>query len=123
MSDEHFPAHPPFVTGLRGRCPRCASASMFDGFLEIHETCPSCGLDYEFVDSADAPAVFASFIVGFIVVGLALAVEVAYRPPIWLHMVLWLPLVVILGLGCLRPLKGIFIALQYHHKARQGELG
>ena len=61
-------------------------------------------------------------IVGFIVVGLALFVEVAYEPPIWLHLLLWIPLTLVLALGSLRPLKGILIGLQYRNRAEQGRL-
>ena len=94
---------------------------MFDGVLNIKESCPACGLDYDFVDSADGPAVFATFFVGVVVAGLALVVEFSYEPPVWLHVVLWPPLIVLLSLGTLRPLKGLLIALQYAHKAREGE--
>jgi len=57
------------------------------------------------------------FIVGPIVTALALWTEVRFEPPIWVHMVLWLP--VILGgcLGLLRPLKALMVALQYKHRA------
>lgn len=79
-------------------------------------------MSFDFVDSADGPAVFVIFIVGFVVVGLALIVELAYMPPIWLHMLLWVPLVIVLALGFLRPLKGLMIALQYVNNAREGEI-
>ena len=95
---------------------------MFKGYLTLADKCPSCGLSYDFADSADGPAVFVSFFVGLIVVGLALAVELNYQPPIWLHMLLWLPLIIVLGLALLRPVKGLLIAAQYVHKAREGEL-
>jgi uncharacterized protein (DUF983 family) len=36
------------------------------------------------------------------------------------HAVLWGPLILITGLAPLRPLKGLMIALQYHHKAGEG---
>jgi uncharacterized protein (DUF983 family) len=49
-------------------------------------------------------------IVGFIVVFAALFTEIAYRPPIWLHLVLWLPLAAILSLALLRPAKGLMLA-------------
>ena len=84
--------------------------------------CSACGLDFAFADSADGPAVFVILIVGFIIAGAALLAEVAYSPPIWVHFVLWVPLVLILCLGMLRPLKGVLIALQYHHKAEEGRI-
>jgi len=56
------------------------------------------------------------------VCGAALFVEMRYAPPIWVHALLWLPLVLILTIGPLRPLKGLLIALQFHHKAAEGRL-
>lgn len=112
----------PFSAGLRGRCPRCGEGRLFRGFLQLAPACSACGLDFRFADSADGPAVFIILIVGFVVAGAALLTEVAYSPPIWVHLVLWLPLVLILCLGLLRPLKGVLVALQYHHRAEEGRL-
>jgi uncharacterized protein (DUF983 family) len=47
---------------------------------------------------------------------------VLYQPPYWLHALLWLPLILIVTLAPLRLLKGLLIALQYHHKAAEGRL-
>ncbi|MQT13904.1 DUF983 domain-containing protein [Segnochrobactrum spirostomi] len=112
----------PMATGLACRCPRCGGGPLFKGFLETAPGCRACGLDYAFIDAGDGPAVFVIMIVGFIVVGLALVTEIAFQPPIWVHMVLWLPLTLILSLGLLRPFKGVLIAMQYHHKAAEGQL-
>jgi len=112
----------PILTGLAGRCPRCGKGKLFRGFLQLRPRCDSCGLDYGFADPGDGPAVFAIFIGGFIVVAAALIVELAYQPPFWLHAVLWAPLILIVTLGPLRLLKGLLIALQYHHKAAEGRL-
>jgi uncharacterized protein (DUF983 family) len=60
------------------------------------------------------------FLSGFIVAGSALAVEILYAPPYWVHAVLWLPLILITTLLPLRPVKGLLIALQYHHRAAEG---
>ena len=59
---------------------------------------------------------------GLIVVFSALMVEILYQPPYWLHALLWLPLILITTLGPLRPIKGVLIALQYHHQAEEGRL-
>ncbi len=117
-----YPPQQPVPTGLRGRCPRCGEGRLFDGFLKLPPRCSACGLDFGFADSADGPAVFAILIVGFIVAGAALLTEVAYGPPIWLHFVLWLPLALVLCLGAMRLLKGVLIALQFHHNAKEGRL-
>ncbi|HEX2257365.1 MAG TPA: DUF983 domain-containing protein [Afifellaceae bacterium] len=112
----------PIPTGLRGRCPRCGDGRLFTGFLRIRESCPACGLDFAFADSADGPAVFVILIVGFLVAGAALVTEIAWQPAMWLHAVLWGPLVVGLSLALLRPLKGLAVALQYVIRAREGQL-
>ena len=56
-------------------------------------------------------------------VGAALIVEALYHPPYWVHAVLWLPLILVVTLGPLRPMKGLMIALQYHHKAAEQKFG
>jgi uncharacterized protein (DUF983 family) len=112
----------PFSAGMRGRCPRCGEGRLFSGFLTLQPRCAACGLDFSFADAGDGPAQFVILIVGFIVAGGALVVEVAYSPPLWLHFVLWGPLVLILCLGMLRPLKGVLVALQYHHRAEEGRI-
>ncbi len=112
----------PIVAGLTGRCPRCGKGKLFTGFLGLKPACEACGLDYAFVDAGDGPAVFVIMFSGFIVVGGALAVEMLYAPPFWVHAVLWVPLVFLTAVVPLRPIKGILIALQYHHRAAEGRL-
>ena len=112
----------PISRGLRGRCPRCGEGSLFRGFLTLRPRCESCGLDLSFADAGDGPAVFVILLGGFLVVFAALITEVLYRPPFWLHAVLWLPLILIVTLVPLRLIKGLLIDLQYHHKAQEGRL-
>jgi uncharacterized protein (DUF983 family) len=112
----------PFSTGFRGRCPRCGEGQLFEGFLTPKPKCSACGLDYSFADSGDGPAVFVILFAGFIICAMALIVEVKYSPPFWLHALIFGPLVLIVCLGLLRPLKGLMIALQYRHNAREGRL-
>jgi len=108
------------VAGLTGCCPRCREGHLFSGFLTVGKGCERCGLDYSFADAGDGPAIFVILISGFIVVGAALIVEVAYQPPFWLHALLWGPLILVVTLLPLRLLKGLLIVLQYHHSAAEG---
>jgi uncharacterized protein (DUF983 family) len=112
----------PIGRGLRGRCPRCGEGRLFQGFLSLQSACEHCGLDYSFADAGDGPAVFVILIGGFIVVFAALITEIVYQPPYWMHAALWLPLILIVTLAPLRLIKGLLIALQYHHKAAEGRL-
>ena len=122
MTDAQQPSLSPIRTGLACRCPRCGKGRLFQGFLDLRPRCEHCGLDYGFADAGDGPAVFVILIGGFIVVFAALITEIVYQPPYWVHAALWLPLILILTLGPLRPIKGLMIALQYHHKAQEGRL-
>jgi uncharacterized protein (DUF983 family) len=95
---------------------------VFKGYLTIQPRCEVCGLDLAFADTGDGPAFFVMSIVGIVVVALALWVEFAYAPPIWLHLVMWSALSIILSLALVRPLKGILVASQYHNKAEEGRI-
>lgn len=112
----------PFLAGLRGRCPRCGEGELFVGFLKFADSCAVCGLDYSGEDAGDGPAVFIMFAVGFIVVPMALVAEVVFRPPLWLHFMLWLPLTAGLSLALMRPFRAIMFALQHQHSAAQGQI-
>lgn len=81
--------------------------------------CGACGLDLGGQDGGDGPVAFIVLIVGFVVLGAALVVEVRQGWPVWLHMLVWLPLAAGLCLALMRPLKGILIALQYRHRGHE----
>src|SRR3712207_9324691 len=53
----------------------------------------------------DALPIFGMSIVGVVGAFAALFFEVAVRPPIWVHLVLWFPLAIVLCLLLLRPIK------------------
>jgi uncharacterized protein (DUF983 family) len=109
----------PIVTGLTGRCPRCGRGRLFRGFLAVSPRCEACGLDLAGQDSGDGPVAFIILIVGFIVLGAALVAEVRYGWPVWLHLLVWLPLAMVLCLALMRPLKGLLIALQYRFRRHE----
>jgi uncharacterized protein (DUF983 family) len=108
--------------GITGHCPACGRGKLFAGYLKPARRCEVCGLDYNFADSGDGPAVFVILFTGFIVCGAALIVEVLYAPPYWVHALLWGSLAIILPLVLLRSFKGTLIALQFKHKAQEGKL-
>jgi len=84
--------------------------------LDVRQACEACGLDLSAQDAGDGPAVFVILFLGALVVGLAALVEIKFSPPIWLHLLLWGPLIVIGAIAMLRPLKAGLIALQYRHR-------
>jgi uncharacterized protein (DUF983 family) len=109
----------PFLAGVLGRCPNCGQAPLYSGFLTLPSACSACGYPLAKADSGDGPAVFVIIVVGFLIVFSALFTEIAYHPPVWVHLVVWLPLGAGLCLGLLRPMKGLMIAAQVRNKASQ----
>jgi len=122
MTDVASNTYLPIARGLRCRCPRCGEGKLFSGLATLRPKCENCGLDYDFADAGDGPAVFVILIGGALLVFAALLTEVLYQPPYWLHAALWLPTILIVTLLPLRLIKGVLIALQYHHKAAPGRL-
>lgn len=107
------------VAGALGRCPNCGEGRLFEGFLTVSQKCEACGYDLAKADSGDGPAVFVILIAGFIVAFAALITEIAAHPPIWVHLVLWLPATLVLCLVLLRPMKGVMLAAQFMNKASE----
>jgi uncharacterized protein (DUF983 family) len=109
----------PLLAGLAGRCPNCGEGALFRGFLTVADRCAACGYDFSRADSGDGPAVFVMLIGGFIVAFAALFTEIAYRPPIWVHLAVFLPMTVVVCMGLLRPMKGVLLAAQFANRAAE----
>jgi uncharacterized protein (DUF983 family) len=105
-----------------GQCPRCGQGALFAGYLDVARSCRNCALDYSNFDPGDGPAVFVILIVGFLVAGGALIVEVAFQPPYWVHAAIWLPVIFILAFGFLRLIKSTLLVLQYKHRSGEARL-
>ena len=116
ISTREFPAVSALRAALGCRCPRCGKGRLFAGLLSVRQACEICGLDLSAQDAGDGPAVFAILFLGIIVVGLAALVEINFSPPIWVHLLLWAPLILGGAVAMLRPLKAGLIALQYRHR-------
>lgn len=99
--------------GFRMRCPHCGSGRLFGRFLKVADRCPVCGEELFHHRADDFPAYIVIVIVGHLVVPSILAVEVAYRPPLWLHFAIWVPLIIISALALLQPVKGAIVGLQW----------
>lgn len=106
--------------GLRCRCPRCGEGRLFNGFLTLRPRCEACGLDYGFADPADGPAFFIMMTMAFPVTAFGIWLELAFDPPLWIHAVVTLPLLLLACVPIIRPLKGLFVASQYINKAGEG---
>jgi uncharacterized protein (DUF983 family) len=109
----------PLLSGAAGRCPNCGEGHLFEGFLKVAPACEACGYDLAKADSGDGPAVFVILIAGFIVAFGALFTEVAFNPPVWVTLIIWLPATLVISLVLLRPMKGLMLAAQFMNKASE----
>lgn len=116
--DESFPRTLGYA--LRNLCPRCREGKIFAEWSDLspRESCPVCGLNLREHDNGDGPAVFLIFILGFLLVPVALLSDALFEIPLWVHGILWTLIALVLCLAMLRPLKSYIIALQYKHLPR-----
>lgn len=115
-------SHPPQANDLSiprlafaSACPRCGRGALYRSrlSLEVAESCSSCGLSFAPGENADGPAVLVIFLLGCLLVPLALLTEKLFAPPLWVHAVVWGGVAMVLALWALRPLKAALIAFQY----------
>lgn len=115
------PTIDPFTAGLRCVCPRCGNGRLFDGFLTLVSNCATCGLPLARFDSGDGPAVFLIFILGSLVIPLALWVSSGVSWPLWVHGLVWGIVTMGLTVGMLRPAKALVVALEFRHRRHEYE--
>jgi uncharacterized protein (DUF983 family) len=113
MSHQSFLSRWEFVRGLLGRCPACGRGRLFRRFLKVNESCPDCGEELHHHRADDFPAYLVIVIVGHLIVPAALHIEMEFAPSYWIHLALWLPLILGLSLGLLQPIKGAVVATQW----------
>ncbi len=102
-------------------CPRCGAKGLFAGLTKFAPACPACGLDYSSFNVGDGPAAFLTFLVGGLITGLAIWLELAWHPPFWVHAVLWLPLTTLAVIWGLRAGKAALLAAEYQRQAGEGQ--
>jgi uncharacterized protein (DUF983 family) len=116
MSDpSHYPS--PWVTGFRGRCPRCGEGRLYSGFLKVAERCPVCDLDLSKEDAGDGAVPFLILLIGGIGVGFGMIFLLGFDWPIWAVLAVTVPLITVLTLVSIPKAKGLLIALQFVNRA------
>ncbi|MBN9252581.1 MAG: DUF983 domain-containing protein, partial [Mesorhizobium sp.] len=63
--------------------------------------------------SDDLPAYLVIVVVGHVVLGGFMAIEMTSTWSMWQHLAVWVPLTLIMALGLLQPIKGAVIGLQW----------
>ena len=105
---------------LFGLCSECGAKTMFAGTARFAERCSNCGLDYSSFNVGDGPAALLTMVIGALVIVLALMVDSIFRPPFWVHLVIWVPFTVAVTVASLRVAKGALLALEHRNRAGEG---
>lgn len=101
------------LRGATNRCMNCGKSTLFERFLKNKHACTECGEEFHHHRADDAPPYFTITIVGHIIIPALLVVEMLWLPPLWLHMVIWIPLTLLLSICLMQPVKGALIGLQW----------
>ena len=99
--------------GFTMKCPNCGQGHLFGRFLKVVDSCEVCGEDYTPQRADDLPAYLVIAVVGHLVVPALLAVEMAYSPPVWLQLLIWVPVTGLAAFFLLQPVKGTIVGLQW----------
>jgi uncharacterized protein (DUF983 family) len=108
--------------GLRGLCPRCGKPTLFAKATKFADRCSACGLDFTQFNVGDGPAAFLTLILGTIVVIGAIMLELTLHPPLWLHMLIWIPVTLAGVIWSLRLAKGALMSAEFRNAAREGRI-
>jgi uncharacterized protein (DUF983 family) len=107
---------PALLRGWRCRCPNCGGGPMMAGYLKVRRNCAACGEALYHHRADDLPAWATILIIGHLLVSGLLAVETAFRPPIWVHWAIWPALTLGLTIWLLPHIKGVVIAFQWANR-------
>ena len=107
---------------LKGLCPRCGRPLLFAGWVRFADRCSGCGLDFSRFNVGDGPAAFLTLILGALVVAGAITLELTLHPPLWLHMLIWIPVTAAGVIWSLRVAKAALLAAEYRNAAREGRI-
>ena len=103
---------------LHGLCPRCGAQTVFDGPVDFHPKCSACAFDLSRGEASGRFAAIITLLCAALLSGLALAIDEIAHPPLWLQLLIWVPLTVASVIFGVRFSKAALLALRYA-KAQQ----
>jgi len=103
--------------GIACRCPNCGEGKLFRGYLKVNDTCPVCGEELFHHRADDLPPYISIVIVGHVLVGVLLHMEMTYKDisPLW-YLATLVPLAIIVPLAILPSIKGAVVGLQWANR-------
>jgi uncharacterized protein (DUF983 family) len=97
--------------GLMMKCPACGEAPAFMGYLKVRPVCPRCKAPLGRAPSDDAPPYVTLLISLHLIAFLLVIVDQGGALDYVTGIAIFVPLIVVLELALLRPIKGATIAI------------
>lgn len=107
------PLGPAMMRGLAGKCPACGKKHLFHAFLKTVDTCIHCGEAIHHHRADDLPPYLAILIVGHILIGIMIHLDMVWHISPMTYLLIMLPLGIVLPLVLLQPLKGLVVGIQW----------
>jgi uncharacterized protein (DUF983 family) len=99
--------------GTLCKCPHCGQGKMFRAYLKVAEHCDACGEQLDLNRADDFPPYIAIMIVGHLLVGMMLHLDMVWHVNPLTYLYTMVPLAVILPLAMLPSIKGAIVGLQW----------
>lgn len=99
--------------GTLCKCPHCGQGRIFRGYLKVAEQCDVCGEEFFHHRADDFPPYIAIFIVGHLLIGIMLHMEMVWHVNPLTYLYTMIPLAIILPLLMLPSIKGSIVGLQW----------
>lgn len=98
------------------RCPHCGKGRLFRSYLRVADHCDACGEQLNLHRADDFPPYIAIFLVGHLLVGLMLHLEMTYSIAPWVYLATMVPAAIALPLLLLPSIKGAVVGLQWANR-------
>ena len=98
-----------FRAALLGSCPECGAPTLFEAPARVAMKCSSCGLDFTKYERGGRVSGLFTVFIAIVLIVIALGIETACRPPLWLQAAFWAPVTVGTVIYGLRLFKTVLL--------------
>jgi uncharacterized protein (DUF983 family) len=98
---------------LLGSCPECGASTLFEAPARVAMKCSSCGLDFAKYERGGRVSGLFTVVIAIVLILIAVSIENAFRPPLWLQAAFWAPVTVGTVIYSLRLFKTVLLYAAY----------
>ena len=106
---------------LLGLCPQCSEPTLFEAPARVALECPNCGLDFTKYERGGRVSGLFTVMIAIILIVLAVLIESAFRPPLWLQAAFWAPVTVGTVIYGLRLFKTVLLYAAFENAKERSE--